>query len=71
MFCNLASLRAHSGIESRLPAAGLPRRDADLHPEALQDVYDGLAGARVEGVEDTGDEELGSVSHEIIINVNC
>ncbi len=57
--CHTARLIFEAVVEERLPAAGLFRRETDLHPQALQQAHHVLQGVGVKLVAQAGDEELG------------
>jgi hypothetical protein len=59
------SLRAETGIESGLPAAGLGRREIHPHPGPVQNIDHCLANLWEEGVNQAGDEKLDCFGHAI------
>jgi hypothetical protein len=61
---HLASFRAISGVEGRLPAAGLIFRKVDLIAEALQHAGHRQSDCREELIHNAGDEDRNPLSHE-------
>ena len=57
VFGDRARFVAVAGVESRLAATGLRRREVHVDAEMLQDIDHGHAGLRVDHVDDASDKE--------------
>jgi hypothetical protein len=69
LFGHRARFGAQARIEERLPAAGLVAREVHAQAEAAKNFDDGLAGLRVEGIDEAGDEKL-HIGHVPILTSN-
>ena len=56
-------------VEGRLSAAGLAFWELHGNAEALENIHDGLTRLGVEGIDETGDEEL-DAGHALILIQN-
>ena len=67
MFGHLTCILAQAGVELRLSAAGLCRRELHVHAQTAKNAYDGLTSFGVERIDQTGDKKL-YCGHVIIVN---
>lgn len=67
VFHNRTGFIMQSCIERRLSAAGLSPGEMNVQSQAAKNADDGLARLRVEGIDETGNEELHIVHNSIVI----
>ena len=66
VFCDGACVCAQTRVEGWLSATGLVAGEVHLHAQAVENVYNGLTGLRVERIDETCHKDL-NVRHESIV----
>ncbi len=69
MFSKRARFGAQARVEVWLSAAGLVTGKVHVNAEAAENVHDCLTRLRVEGIDETGHEELHGCHESILIQI--